>query len=237
MTLLLTTTISWSQNTTSLDFLKGKWISDSLNSSQHDHWREFVFIDSLGHFYRTTWWADNYVIDKQLNLSENQILKENEPYLSIEILDSNTIELTNLDYYGLFHRDPWPEIGTFNESLSRFIIGDSIKTQLTGTWYYDSSELVEPDPNFPQIYLDEQKKRTFLGASLDNLKIQFDRDNTFSVANDSLEVKYGYLIDNDGIDLSKSDYIINIKYKLNDKLELTESRHAIKRKLIFKRKK
>ena len=102
LTLLLTTTISWSQNTISLNFLKGEWISDSIRSDQSDHWREFVFIDSLGHFYRTTWWADDYVIDRQLKISRNQILKDGQSYLTIQILDSNTIELTNQDYYGIF---------------------------------------------------------------------------------------------------------------------------------------
>ncbi len=226
------------QKEITLEFLKGEWISDSLRTSEPDRWREFIFIDSLGQFYRTTWWSENYVLDKKLKIERYSVTKNNAEYLNIVAVDSNTIELNGNDYYGLFKRDPWPNIGNFEESLNEFIVGDSIKKKLIGNWNLKKIETIQTDNNaeYPKDYLDSYKNRAFLNQSIDKeVKITFTKNNEFEVNGDNGKVNYHrFMVDNEKIQLWKSDYIISLYCELNENdLIIIENKHGIKRKLIF----
>ena len=236
--LLLSSTLVQAQKEIELEFLKGEWMSDSLRTSESKRWREFIFIDSLGQFYRTTWWSENYLLDKKLNIERNKIKKNNADYLNIIKIDSNTIELNGIDYYGLFKRDRWPNIGSPQESLNRFIVGDSIKKMLTGKWNLKKIEVLQSDKNadYPREYLDSYKYRDFLNQSAkEQLEITFRKNNKFQVNGNNGEINYHrFIVDDEKIQLWKSDYIISLYCELNKgDLIIIETKHGIERKLIF----
>lgn len=228
------------QKEITLEFLKGEWLLDSLRTTEPDRWRDFVFIDSLGQFYRTTWWGENYVLDKKLKVERNRITKNDIEYFNIVAVDSNTIELKGKNYFGLFKRDPWPNIGNFQESLNEFIVGDSIKKILIGNWNLKKTEAIQTDNNaeYPKEYLDSYKYRSFLNQSIKKpVQIKFTKDNKFEINGNNGKVQYPrYMVDDEKIQISKSDYIISLYCQLeqND-LIIIENKHGIKRKLIFKK--
>lgn len=228
------------QSEITLEYLKGEWISDSLRTNETQRWRDFIFIDSLGQFYRTTWWSENYILDKKLKLNGNRIEKSNEEKFKITAVDSNTIELNGKDYYGLFKRDPWPNIGSYQESLNRFIVGDSIKKVLTAKWNLIKCEAAQTDHNaeYPKEYLDSYKNRNFLNQSVkEKVEIEFNADNKFEITGNNGKMKYHrYMVDDEKIQLWKSDYIISMYFEfINNNLVVIENKHGIKRKLIFKK--
>jgi hypothetical protein len=228
------------QKEITLEFLKGEWISDSLRTSEPDRWREFIFIDSLGQFHRTTWWSENYVLDEKLKVERNKIRKNNAEYLNIIAIDSSTIELNGNNYYGLFKRDRWPNIGSYQESLNRFIVGDSIKKILIGNWNLIKIEAIQTDKNdeYPKEYLDSYKNRDFLNQSVINrVQITFKKNNKFEVkGNDGNIVYHRFMVDDEKIQLWKSDYIISLYSELKENnLVIVENKHGIERKLIFEK--
>jgi hypothetical protein len=223
-----------------LEFLKGEWISDSLRTSEPNRWREFIFIDSLGQFHRTTWWSENYVLDEKLKVERNRIRKNNAEYLNIVAIDSSTIELNGNNYYGLFKRDRWPNIGSYQESLNRFIVGDSIKKTLVGNWNLKKIEAIQTDNNaeYPKEYLNSYKNRAFLNQPIDKeVQIKFVKNNKFEVDGDNGKVHYHrFMVDDEKIQIWKSDYIISLYFELKENdLIINENKHGIKRKLIFKK--
>jgi hypothetical protein len=238
--ILIFSTSTKAQSEITLEFLKGEWISDSLRTSETERWRDFVFIDSLGQFYRTTWLSENYVLDKKLIINGNRVEKSNEEKFRITAIDSNTIELNGTNYYGLFKRDPWPNIGSYKESLNKFIVGDSIKKILTGNWNLTKCEAIQTDNNaeYPKEYLDSYKYRNFLNQSVkEKVSIEFSADNKFEITGNNSKIKYyRYMVDDERIRLWKSDYIISMYFEfINDNLVVIENKHGIKRKLIFKK--
>ena len=238
--ILIFSTSTKAQSEITLEFLKGEWISDSLRTNETERWRDFVFIDSLGQFYRTTWWGEKNVLDKELKINGNRIEKSNEEKFKINAVDSNTIELNGTNYYGIFKRDPWPNIGSYQESLNRFIVGDSIKKVLLGNWNLTKCESIQTDNNaeYPKEYLDSYKNRNFLNQSVkEKIKIEFSADNKFEITGKNSKMKYHrYMVDDEKIQLWKSDYIISLYFELIDnKLVIIENKHGIKRKLIFKK--
>ena len=237
--LILSTSVQ-AQREIDLEFLKGEWISDSLRTSEPERWRDFVFIDSLGQFYRTTWWSENYVLDKKLKVEGNRIKKNNDEQFKIVVIDSNTIELNGNNYYGLFKRDPWPNIGNFQESLNRFIVGDSIKKIITGGWILTKFEAIQTDNNdaYPQDYLNSYKNRDFLNQSVEEkLEIKFNANNKFEITGNNGKLNYRrFMVDDEKIQLWKSDYIISLDFEFMDNnLVVIENKHGIKRKLIFEK--
>jgi len=236
--ILIFSTSTKAQSEITLEFLKGEWISDSLRTNETERWRDFVFIDSLGQFYRTTWWSENYVLDKKLKVNGNRIEKSSEEKFKITAVDSNTIELNGTNYYGLFKRDPWPNIGSYQESLNRFIVGDSIKKLLTGKWNLKKIEILQSDKNadYPKEYLESYKYRDFLNQSAkEQLEITFRKDNKFQINGNNGEINYHrFIVDDEKIQLWKSDYIISLYCELNKgDLIIIETKHGIERKLIF----
>ncbi len=236
--ILIFSTSTKAQSEITLEILKGEWISDSLRTNETERWRDFVFIDSLGQFYRTTWWSENYVLDKKLKVNGNRIEKSNEEKFKITSVDSNTIELNGTNYYGLFKRDPWPNIGSYQESLNRFIVGDSIKKLLTGKWNLKKIEVLQSDKNadYPKEYLESYKYRDFLNQSAkEQLEITFRKDNKFQTNGNNGEINYHrFIVDDEKIQLWKSDYIISLYCELNKgDLIIIEAKHGIERKLIF----
>ncbi len=225
------------QKNVELEFLKGEWISDSIKTSESERWRDFIFIDSLGQFYRTSWWNDTYIIDNKLLVQKNEIKKNGEKYLTIKRIDSNSIELTGKNYYGLFKRDPWPNIGTFKESLNQFIIGDSIKSKLIGSWTLKNIETTQTDnnANYPKEYLDSYKNRPFLSQpTKKEINLKFGSYNEFEISGENQTIEYRYIVDSEKISLSKSDYIITLNYNFKNKtLIIIETRHGIERRLNF----
>jgi hypothetical protein len=238
--ILIFSTSTKAQSEITLEFLKGEWISDSLRTNETKRWRDFVFIDSLGQFYRTTWWSENYVLDKKLKVNGNRIEKYNEEKFKITAVDSNTIELNGTNYYGLFKRDPWPNIGSYQESLNRFIVGDSIKKILIGNWKLEKIEAIQTDKNdeYPKEYLDSYKNRDFLNQSVSKLvQITFKKNNKFEIKGNNGNIVYHrFMVDHEKIQLWKSDYIISLYSELKeDNLIIVENKHGIERKLIYEK--
>lgn len=238
--ILIFTTSTKAQSEITLEFLKGEWISDSLRTNETERWRDFVFIDSIGQFYRTTWWSENYVLDKKLKVNGNRIEKYNEEKFKITAVNSNTIELNGTNYYGLFKRDPWPNIGSYQESLNRFIVGDSIKKILIGNWKLQKIEAIQNDKNdeYPKEYLDSYKNRDFLNQSVSKVfQITFKKDNKFEIkGNNGNTVYHRFMVDDEKIQLWKSDYIISLYSELkDDNFVIVENKHGIERKLIFEK--
>ena len=222
------------------DFLNGEWWSDSISTADAESRREFIFIDSLNKFYRTTWWSENYVIDKNLKIDKDIVSKDGKDYLKIVVIDSNKIELNGNEYYGVFERDPLPNIISFQNSLDRFIKGDSIKRILIGYWNLDNVLVKQIDDNaeYPIDYLNVYKNRNFLNQSPEKeIGLKFNIDNKLLVYGENKVFTYPqYIVDEEQISLSKSDYVINLIFKINDtELTIIEKRHGIERELIFKK--
>ena len=139
LVIILLTQFSYCQNSIEIDFSNTEWMSDSLEIKNETQWREFVFFDSIGNFTRTTWWNENYVLDKGELIK--QTIKSEKGNYQIEIIDSFNIKISKPNYVGFFYGNPWKENNDFNESVNRFVIGDSIKKILIGNWEYESHEM------------------------------------------------------------------------------------------------
>ena len=75
LTISLSAFAARSQNSNLAEFLSGAWISEPLDTIGVYDITEFIFIDSLGYFYRTAWYADNYILDRKLKVANGSILK------------------------------------------------------------------------------------------------------------------------------------------------------------------
>lgn len=231
------------KNPIEINFLKSEWISDSISVEDGEQWREFLFFDSIGNFTRTTWWNENYVLDKGKLVEEKIKSVKGKDYL-IEIVDSTNIILRKSGYEGFFYRDPWEEIGTFERNVNRFILGDSIKKEILGEWIFDTIRYELSDayegydfiPDFVEIPLGEIPG----GIKLDKgLVIKFTNDNLFLCEETNGKVtKYRYTIDDKGIDLAISDMVIGIEIEglNNNEVTLIRKRLDAKSYLKFRRK-
>ena len=211
------------QNEVNIDFSNTEWISDSLVLSEGSQWKEFIYFDSIGNFRRASWWRENYLLDNG-KLNKSTINTESDSY-QIEIIDSFNIKLTKQNYQGFFNGNPWTKDEDFNSSLNRFIVGDSIKKKLIGIWehvkneleLYEHLKLYDTIPEFASKKLLRIAQREIN----ENLTLEFTKSNHF-LAKDNIngEIEFRFIVDDNEIDISRSDYVISIDYKLSSQNEL-----------------
>ena len=211
------------QNEVNIDFANTEWISDSLVLTEGLQWKEFIYFDSIGNFNRASWWSDNYLLDNG-ELNNSTIITENDSY-QIEIIDSFNIKITKRNYQGFFYGNPWTKDKDFKSSLNRFIVGDSIKKQLIGKWefvkneleLYEHLKLYDTIPEFASRKLLRFAQREIN----ENLTLEFTKANHFLAKdNENGEIEFRFKVDDKEIDLSRSDYVISIDYKLSSQNEL-----------------
>ncbi|WP_217806703.1 hypothetical protein, partial [Zunongwangia atlantica] len=217
-----------------IEFLVGEWISDSINP-EPKHWREFIFIDNNRNFTKTSWWSNSYILQNNLILKDGKIIQKGSIIYQIKIIDSNTIEFENANYYGRFKRDPF---GGYKESLKRFITGQKTKEELIGKWKYQNSEIIEEEKNkdYPEGVIENYRLRDLLHYNLPNILIEFAKDNRLKIEFGPKLEEYSYIIDDESISLQKSDYVINFDYEFsNGVLNIIDNKHGIKREIEFQK--
>ena len=216
--------------------LIGEWTSDSL-STPDNRWRDFIYIDSSNKFYRTTWWSNKYVIDSSLTIKNDKVFKDNEHLFSIKRIDSNQIELSNNQYYGLFYHS---ESTKYQKYLNEFIEGDSLKQLFIGLWILDSIQVNNnTEYDYPETYFEQKRQSHFLGKSIDNLKVKVSNNNTLIAIDSTSETSYNFIIRKNTIEMDRSDYILSINYDLTEEqLIMTDTYHSVlTRTLYFKKEK
>jgi len=157
-------------------------------------------------------------------LNKSTINTESDSY-QIEIVDSFNIKLTKHNYQGFFYGNPWTKDEDFNSSLNRFIAGDSIKKKLIGKWelvkneleLYEHLKLYDTIPEFASKKLLRIAQREIN----ENLTLEFTKSNHFLAKdNKNGEIEFRFIVDDKEIDISRSDYVISIDYKLSSQNEL-----------------
>lgn len=223
-------------NTSPNPVLLGEWMSDS-NAYEGGPWREFIFIDSSGTFTRTSWFSEDYVLNSNLLLKGDDVVKGDSIYFHIRLLDSFNITVTSNWYKGRFHRSFPVTSEHFEEARNRFVVGDSIKKRMAGSWDIVHHEMLKPDSTLfiPEELLADLQERPFLGGyPVTTLTMSFTKDNRLVISSDSVKTEFEYLVDDNTLSLSKFDYVIKYKYSFRgDSLCIEESRGATKRELIF----
>ncbi|MUP46065.1 hypothetical protein E0K83_09950 [Gramella sp. BOM4] len=199
---------------TDKEFFVGEWVSDSINP-EPEHWREFIFIDNKRNFTKTSWWSNSYILQNNLILKDGKILQKENIIYQIKIIDSNTIEFANANYYGRFKRDPF---GGYEKSLKRFNKGHKTKEELIGKWKYQNSEIIEEEKNknYPEEVIENYRLRDLLHYNLPSILIEFTKDNRFKIEFGPKLEEYFYIIDDKSISLQKSDYVINFEYEFSN---------------------
>ena len=105
------------------------------------------------------------------------------------------------------------------------ILSFSIKKQLIGSWVYERNEtelsehlkLYDELPEFAERKLNRIAQRN-LGKGL---KLKFTKENKLIAENEKEgQIEFRYLVDSEGIKISRSDYVISIDYELIDKRKL-----------------
>ena len=195
-------------------------MSDSLEIKNETQWREFVFFDSIGNFTRTTWWNENYVLDKGELIK--QTIKSEKGNYQIEIIDSFNIKISKPNYVGFFYGNPWKENNDFNESVNRFVIGDSIKKILIGNWEYESHEMkLAEHLNYYNEIPDfaKNKLERLGGLEIENKPNLEVTKNNELIVTDSLgnQIEYKFIFDDEEISIRRSDYIIRLGYEIDEK--------------------
>jgi hypothetical protein len=230
------------QNTIEMDFSNTKWVSDSLNIKDQNQWREFVFIDSIGNFTRTTWWNENYILDNG-KLNTNKLIITGKSNYKIEIIDSFNIKISTQNYEGYFNGNPWEEHLYFLESLNRFIVADSVKNLLVGNWLYEKNE-VELNEYYKQVTnfteFDFGKLKSVAHRNCEKgLRLIFLEDNTLTAENNSQgKITFKFKAGKEVINIKRQDYIVAVTYQLLDSKHLlvTKKSEALgKSKIYFKK--
>ena len=223
-------------NTSPNPMLLGEWMSDS-NAYAGGPWREFIFIDSSGTFTRTSWLSEDYVLNSGLQLRGDDVVKADSLYFHLSLVDSFSIDVASNWYQGRFHRSSPVTSEYFAEDLKRFVDGDASKKRMLGSWDVVHYKMLKPDSTLflPDDYLTEEQERPFLGGyPVTGLRLSFTKDNRLRISSDSVATDFEYLIDNEKLSLSKSDYVINYNYSFRgDSLLIEESRGATRRELLF----
>lgn len=193
------------------DFFEGEWISDSIFTKENDHWREFLFFDSLGVFNRTTLWGQDYILSRNFTLKDSTILNNNQEVFKISVIDSFEIILKATNYYGRFYRDRWPTIGSYTKDLNDILKADENRKILLGNWL-----LVDNITN-------KIKGNKFLDQDIsDKLELRISVDH-FSVQSDSNSIDYSYIVNPTKIEVRKQDYIIPLQYTIHSDTLLIEN--------------
>ena len=181
--------------------------------------REFLFFDSIGNFTRTTWWNENYVLDRGILI--DQTVETQSSKYQIEIIDSFNIKISRKKYAGYFYGNPWKQDEDFTRSLNRFIVGDSMKKLLVGNWVYELHEMkLAEHLNFYNKIPDfvENKLGRIGELKIENQpNLEITKSNEFIVTDSLGNIKsYRYIIDDDEISLRVSDYIISLGYEIDE---------------------
>ena len=217
-----------------------EWWPDTIYSPGTNHMREFLYFDLEGFFYRTTWDAERYIIDRKLKPEQHLILRPDSTTWQLSQVDHERIELRGPDYYGLFRKEESREISTPMEGLNEFLVGDSIKQVILGSWQLHSLGVTpENEENAEdEEYMNYEKNRDFYYMPFDeNMQINFRANNTLTVSFPAESKTFEYFIDNESLFMGEGNNNDFLRYSLKDgKLWLTEYFHPDKRTFVFVRK-
>ena len=238
--LLLLPLVTHAQNPQEHPLKDSEWWPDSIYSPVTNHAREFLFFDKQGYFYRTTWEAERYIIDRKLTMTDTGIQRADSSWLRLTQLSDGSIELEGPDYYGLFHRDEMPDIATAAEGLNEFLVGDSLKQLILGSWQLQSIGIapVNSDEELTDDLVAYEKSRDLFNMLFDeDMQLQFTADNALTLSFPHQTEAFEYFIDDSILYLSPYEQNNYFKYKLsNGKLWLTEDHPDYPRTLVFGRK-
>jgi hypothetical protein len=216
------------------EFLSGEWVSDSISSLEADHWKEFLFIDSNGSVTRATW---GEILDQNLSIKDLTIVDNGAKKYGLQIIDSNSIIISNLTYYGAYYRKSWNGLEEYNKSLEDFRIAATNKNKIIGDWQANSFEITQHESNlqFDSVYLSVELRRNFMGSSsLTKVKMHIQENSKLKISYDNNTQDYVYQINRHDLDLYRSDYLINMRYEIfSDTLTVFEFRHGVERKINF----
>lgn len=228
-----------------IEFLKGEWWSDQIETDTVNRWREFLLINNEGTLYRTSWSSEKYILNKECNIIDGQILENGRTIFYIEVLDSNSLILSNEKYEARFYRPPIIFEENIDSIINRFVLSDSIKQQIIGKWELNHFEInlineedLNPEGINDEYFKEEISKEDILGYSQNShIIMEFRRDNIFIKSTEETPpIKYEYSINDLEINLSKSDYIIPIMYLYdNDLLTLVLREGWCEKLLVFKK--
>lgn len=229
-----------------MNFSNSEWTSDSLYPNKENHWREYLYFDSLGGFLRASRDGESYVLDEG-HYSDGLINSAKTKY-RVDILDSFHIKIYNEDYTGFFHGNPWQRTYDFDGSKKAFIDGDRDKKILLGKWIFNKAVL-DVDEDFKRsMHKEELTKlydKVFYKVAQrkvnESMYLHFKKDN--SLISDNYEMgakRFRYSLDGSRMDVNGSDYVFYIDYEIIDENTLVienSFEHVGKAKLYFKKDK
>ncbi|WP_160136045.1 hypothetical protein [Chryseobacterium sp. c4a] len=211
--------ISCLQKNSDLSFLNGEWISDSLQVKNDDHWREFLYFKNGKLLAQTTWWGQNYVLNKNLNIQKNQFTDAKGKIYSINLIDSLTIEVKGNEYYGRFIKEKFqPE--NIDSTINEFEEAQKNRKQLIGTWKIIKlekrlrSDADQKDP-INQEFLKSTEFNKLLYIPISSINhIDLDQENFTIHLKNGKNHQYPYILDTNSIDVYSGDVIYPLKYKI-----------------------
>lgn len=211
--------VSCSKQSSDLSFLNGEWISDSLKVKNNDHWREFLYFKNGKLLAQTTWWGQNYVLNKKLDIQNNQFRDSKGNYYSINLIDSLTIEIKGNEYYGKFIKEKYqPE--NIDSAIKEFEQAQKNRNQLIGTWKIVTLEKKlrsDADPKDPinKEFLKSTEFEKLLEIPINSIDhIDLDLENFTIHLKNGKNHQYPCIVRPESFDLSSEDMIFNLKYKI-----------------------
>lgn len=211
--------ISCLQKNADLSYLNGEWVSDSLQVKNNDHWREFLYFKNGKLLAQTTWWGQNYILNKNQNIQNSQFRDAKGNTYSINLLDSLTIEIKGNEYYGRFIKEK-SQSDDIDAAITEFKQAQKNRNQLIGTWKIVKlekklrSDADQKDPiNQEFLKSAEFEKLLDTPASLIH-HIELDQENFTIHLKNGKNHQYPCIVRPESIDLSSEDMIFNLKYKI-----------------------
>ncbi|WP_347218566.1 hypothetical protein [Chryseobacterium sp.] len=200
-------------------FLNGEWMSDSLKVKKNDHWREFLYFKNGKLLAQTTWWGQNYVLNKNLDIQKNQFIDAKGNIYSINIIDSLTIEVKGNEYYGRFIREQ-VQSENIDTAINEFEQAQKNRNQLIGNWKIIKAEKKlrsDADQKDPinQEFLKSTEFEKLLDIPTSSINhIDLDQENFTIHLKNGKNIQYPYILRPESFDLSSEDMIFNLKYKI-----------------------
>lgn len=218
--------ISCLQKNSDLSFLNGEWMSDSLQVKNDDHWREFLYFRNGKLLAQTTWWGQNYVLNKNLDIQKNQFTDAKGKIYSIKRIDSLTIEVKGNEYYGRFIKEKFqPE--NINSAIREFEKAQKKRTIFLGNWkiikikkrFRWNMDLKDP---INQAAIKNSESDKILDCPINLIDhIQLDKTNFTIYSKNGKNDQYPYILTPESIQLSSEDMIFDLKYSINSAHQLT----------------
>ncbi|MDN3691293.1 hypothetical protein QWZ06_02970 [Chryseobacterium tructae] len=211
--------ISCFQKNSDLSFLNGEWVSDSIKVKNNNHWREFLYFKNGKLLAQTTWWGQNYVLNKNLDIQKNQFTDAKGNIYSIKLIDSLTIEVKGKEYYGKFIKEKFqPE--NIDSTIIEFEQAQKNRNQLIGNWKIIKLEKKlrsDADLNDPinQEFLKSTEFEKLLDIPTSSINhINLDLENFTIHLKNGKNYQYPYVLGPESFELFSEDMVFSLNYKI-----------------------